>query len=242
MANTKKVMKISSRGRRFAAAMIDSIPVMVLWSTMFGAIVTAIFSSFSYDINSDYSYGAGTVSLISVVLLLAFVIAEIVFYTQGRSIGKALLGMRVVTAKDGKPLGAGWMLFREIIVKQASGVLLLGYIWILIDDYNRSWHDLILQTYVIDDKATKETVAEDEQGAETVNVSAKTYTYENVNPSAEAGTSENVSVSSEGIGIYQSVGVESENSSAEDVLKKAEAKLAFPAASQFEGDGEDQEL
>ena len=31
----------------------------------------------------------------------------------------------------------------------------LGYIWILIDDKNRSWHDKILDTYVIDVKETE---------------------------------------------------------------------------------------
>ena len=45
------------------------------------------------------------------------------------------------------------MLLREIIVKKASSsVLWLGYIWILIDKYNRGWHDKILDTYVIDEK------------------------------------------------------------------------------------------
>ena len=48
------------------------------------------------------------------------------------------------------------MLFREWFVKKASGsIFLLGYIWVMIDEKNRGWHDKILDTYVVDLKETE---------------------------------------------------------------------------------------
>ena len=47
------------------------------------------------------------------------------------------------------------MMLRECIVKQASGVMLLGYIWVLIDEKNRAWHDKILDSYVVDLKESE---------------------------------------------------------------------------------------
>ena len=63
--------------------------------------------------------------------------------------------MIVVSSTDGRPFRFWKMMFREIIVKQASGVLLLGYIWILIDEKNRGWHDKILDSYVVDLKESE---------------------------------------------------------------------------------------
>ena len=85
--------------------------------------------------------------------MLIFLGAELYFFSRSQTIGKAILGLRVVDARTGRPVGFAKMLLREIIVKKASSsVLWLGYIWILIDKYNRGWHDKILDTYVIDEK------------------------------------------------------------------------------------------
>jgi hypothetical protein len=48
------------------------------------------------------------------------------------------------------------MFFRECFVKSASGsVFGLGYIWILLDEKNRGWHDKILDSYVVDLKESE---------------------------------------------------------------------------------------
>ena len=61
----------------------------------------------------------------------------------------------MVSSTNGKPFTFWRMMFREIIVKQASGVLMLGFIWILVDEKNRGWHDKILDSYVVDLKESE---------------------------------------------------------------------------------------
>ena len=149
----KRVMKLATRGKRFGAGLIDSVPVAFITIIFFGQVVSGIMSLIQDAMNSLSEYGSyynnqpyvtGGVSYPSIVMI---------FFSRSQTIGKAILGLRVVDARTGRPVGFAKMLLREIIVKKASSsVLWLGYIWILIDKYNRGWHDKILDTYVIDEK------------------------------------------------------------------------------------------
>lgn len=164
----KKVMKLASEGKRFGAACIDLvIPVFV--SFVFGiTTIVELVRGYSYGQNFGYGFDApgfgygygysmgpsgGSVAamIISSLLIIAFIVIQLIFFNRSTTFGKAALGLQVVSSKDGEPIGFWKMLFRELFVKKASGaVLLLGYIWILIDDKNRGWHDKILDTYVVD--------------------------------------------------------------------------------------------
>jgi uncharacterized RDD family membrane protein YckC len=150
----KTVMKLSTPGRRLAAFAIDEILPVILGTIWLAQM--AILASYG----DDYYYYAGynymltkavILILITSVLLLAYLVVEIIFYVKSQSIGKAILGMRVVRNTDGQPIGIWWMLLRELVVKHASAICFcLGYIWVLIDKKNRAWHDKILDTYVVD--------------------------------------------------------------------------------------------
>ena len=77
-------------------------------------------------------------------------------FSRSKTIGKAILGLEVVSSDRGEPVGFWKMLFREWIVKRASAsVVCLGYLWVVIDDKNRGWHDKILDTYVVDLKESE---------------------------------------------------------------------------------------
>lgn len=161
----KKIMRLSSRGRRLGAFAIDeAFPFIV---SLIACVATArlvggyrVYNQFqSYGVDgsamysqySTYSVQSAITLTICFILLLAYLIVQIVFYSKSQSIGKAILGMRVVNAQNGNPVGIWWMLLRELIVKEASLVCFgLGFIWILIDKRNRAWHDKILDTYVVD--------------------------------------------------------------------------------------------
>ncbi len=150
----KTVMKLSTPGRRLAAFAIDEILPVILGTIWM--VQVAILASYG----DDYYYYAGynymltkavILILITSVLLLAYLVVEIIFFVKSQSIGKAILGMRVVRNTDGQPVGIWWMLLRELVVKHASAICFcLGYIWVLIDKKNRAWHDKILDTYVVD--------------------------------------------------------------------------------------------
>lgn len=163
----KRIMKLATRGKRFAAGLIDWVPLMLVNLALIGWGISLIASGISslmsgYTMSEGYYsepyvHGSGSVfSFTYFVLLLIYVGAEIYFMTRSQTIGKAILGLQVVDAKTGRPIGFAKMLLREVIVKKASSAIFyLGYIWILIDKYNRSWHDKILDTYVIDRRPEK---------------------------------------------------------------------------------------
>lgn len=200
-------MKLASRGKRLGAYCIDAIiPVfnMILLFTIMG-ISAAGFGSrigygndfgygwgngFGYGNGYGYGYGYGggqrgaVIAILVVVIMLlsiAYMVVQMLFFAKSKTMGKAALGLQVVSARDGKAIGFGMMLLREWIVKRASAdVFYLGYIWMLIDDKNRGWHDKILDTYVVDLKessmlrngdakaAEQETAATAEQGVQEV--------------------------------------------------------------------------
>lgn len=171
----KKVMKLASRGKRFGAFCIDAVVPVVATMIFFGAMIAIIVEELMYNPGLGYGFGSpgfgygygygysrgpspGTVTalIIGMILSIAWLVVEMIFYNKSKTIGKAALGLQVVSVKDGEPIGFWKMLFREWFVKAASGsVFALGFIWILIDDKNRGWHDKILDTYVVDLKESE---------------------------------------------------------------------------------------
>lgn len=152
----KKVLKIASAGKRFGAWVIDEV---IFWVAI---VVCALFMSIPVGVigescSSGLFGGILGFTMVGLFMIagLAYLIVQLYFYSKGQSIGKTIVGLRVVHKKDGTPLSFWWMLLRELVVKKASEVVFcLGYIWILIDDNRQGWHDKILDTYVIDEKET----------------------------------------------------------------------------------------
>lgn len=170
--SNKKVMKLASRSRRFGAGVIDAVIPFMAYMVLVGVLAAnginySPYNSYGYGYGYGYGYDFGynygsrlsgasaAIILIMALLLIAYIVVEFVFFAKGKSIGKAILGLQVVSSVDGKPFRFWKMVFREVLVKQASGVLLLGYIWILIDEKNRAWHDKIMDSYVVDLKESE---------------------------------------------------------------------------------------
>ena len=168
----KRIMKLASRSKRFGAGMIDALVPMAAYLVF--TVVLAVNGirhspyngfgygyGYGYGFDMGYNYGSrlsgasAAAIVITFLLLIVYIIVEFVFYAKGKSIGKAALGLQVVSSSDGRPFGFWKMVLREMIVKQASGVFLLGFIWILIDEKNRGWHDKILDSYVVDLKESE---------------------------------------------------------------------------------------
>lgn len=175
----KRVMKLASRGKRLGAYCIDAaIPfaVMIILMTATGAFASRN-RQFGYDPFGGYGYGYGYgdgfgygygnnipqisgrmagIMTFAMLIFLIYLIVQLVFFSKSKTMGKAALGLQVISSKNGKPIGFWMMLLREWIVKSASSrVFFLGYIWVMIDEKNRGWHDKILDTYVIDEKESR---------------------------------------------------------------------------------------
>lgn len=160
----KKVMKLASRGKRFGAYCLDGIAPFILTLVLTAKTIDLAspfrYDGFGYEYGYGYGYGYGGGAsaasavigiLIVSLLLIAYLVVQIVFYTKSKTIGKAILGLQVISSEDGKPVGVWKMILREWFAKKASAApFCLGYIWVLIDDRNRGWHDKIMDTYVVD--------------------------------------------------------------------------------------------
>lgn len=166
----KRTMKLASRGKRFAAGLIDMIVPMIAYMFLVSIYGIEAFlpgggSGYGYNYGYGFDYGYNynmpmtgdsvALTFVLLIIMIAYIVAELVLYARAQSIGKAILGLQVVSSNNGKPFGFWKMMLREVIVKSASSsVFMLGYIWILIDEKNRGWHDKILDSYVVDLKET----------------------------------------------------------------------------------------
>jgi uncharacterized RDD family membrane protein YckC len=109
--------------RRFGAFLIDAIVLGVV-----SGILSAILGRVT---------GEGIGILISLGYFTYF------HGRTGQSPGDAVLGIRVVDARDrlGQPIGFGRAALRWLVSYVSGIVLLLGYLWMLWDGRKQTWHD-----------------------------------------------------------------------------------------------------
>lgn len=174
----KRVMKLASRGKRLGAYCIDAVipfATLIILMAATGSTKTRSrqylydpFGGYGYGYGNgnsngfgyDYGYGTPQISgamaalvTFTMLVFLIYLIVQLIFFRKSKTMGKAALGLQVISSNNGRPIGFWMMLLREWIVKSASSrVFFLGYIWVMIDEKNRGWHDKILDTYVIDEK------------------------------------------------------------------------------------------
>ena len=70
------------------------------------------------------------------------------FSTTGQTVGKAIMGLRVVTT-DGKRMGIRRSFIRTLCYTISLAPLGLGFLWVLGEDRRRAWQDKIAHTYVL---------------------------------------------------------------------------------------------
>ena len=128
--------------RRLGAVLVDGI-IVGIGSIILGAILSLI------GVNST-SVSNGLSMIISIAYYLVTYMNM-----EGRTIGKKLLNIQVIK-KDGTPMTDPFtIIIRDVVGKFISAaVLLLGYIWMLFDKNNQTWHDKIAGTYVVYTGAT----------------------------------------------------------------------------------------
>jgi uncharacterized RDD family membrane protein YckC len=86
-------------------------------------------------------------------LLYFIVITGLNFYfmTNGQTIGKKILKLEVVSIKNYETFSFLKMFLRETFGKYISGSFFaIGFIWVIINDNNQTWHDLIFDSIVVE--------------------------------------------------------------------------------------------
>jgi len=97
------------------------------------------------------SLGSIYVVMIPLIIGLYF----IMFWSlTGRTIGKWVMGLRVV-GLTGHPPTLSQSVVRIIGYGISAIAFWLGYLWVLIDDNRRAWHDHMARTWVVYDYSRK---------------------------------------------------------------------------------------
>ena len=87
-------------------------------------------------------------------MFFIIVAIDMVYYvgltaTYGATVGKMILGLRVVDT-NGQKIGFGKAALREVVGKWISGLAFgLGYLWVAFDEKKQGWHDKIAGTLVV---------------------------------------------------------------------------------------------
>jgi uncharacterized RDD family membrane protein YckC len=85
------------------------------------------------------------------LLMLAITLWNRVFRMgrTGQSVGKSVVGLRLVDDKTGQPIGAGMCFLREIVLGLVNQVFYLGYLWMLWDTDRQTLGDKAVHSTVV---------------------------------------------------------------------------------------------
>lgn len=124
--------------RRFTANIVDSLIIGLITSSLSFGMFQRSFSDGSNFSFSSFAPGV----LISAAYIIFFWTSQ-----QGQTIGKKIMGLRVVSY-DGQSINISTAVVRYIGYT-ISSILMLGYLAAIFDKQKRGWHDRLANTLVI---------------------------------------------------------------------------------------------
>ncbi len=137
------IQVVEARAARFSdrlvAYLLDTVPFGL------GAVVTA----FVWAGPLRRALGPDQLASISAAWIVAAVFYQFVANLAGGGVGKRLMGLRVL-AKDGSPLGPGRALARALGWVSSSPLCNFGFLVALLRSDNRTLHDLLAGTVVVE--------------------------------------------------------------------------------------------
>lgn len=116
--------------RRFAALIVDSILLAIV-----NVILQALFSNTLAE-----ALGA----LISIIYFTSLEGGP-----RGQTVGKAVLGIRVIGIDDGQPIGYPRAFIRWLGRIVSTIFIFIGYLWMLWDGERQCWHDKFASDVVV---------------------------------------------------------------------------------------------
>ena len=131
---------------RVGAYFLDVIVLVAPLVVMFGVL-------FALDPDDDSGVWVVVALLYVAALVLPFVYFTVLHGNErGQTVGKRALGIRVVNAETGGPIGYGSALARYFVVA-LLGIfvvpLIVDYLWPLFDSKNQSLHDKAVKSLVV---------------------------------------------------------------------------------------------
>jgi uncharacterized RDD family membrane protein YckC len=90
------------------------------------------------------------IALIAVGALVGIILQCKHLATTGQTWGRRIVGIKVVRADNGQPIGWGRAIGRTLLEGSISGwICYLGFLWMLWDDNKQTWHDKIVGSIVV---------------------------------------------------------------------------------------------
>lgn len=148
--------RLASFGKRWLAVFIDGIVVAIPTLMLIGATGISANLETALTAQDEALVSAAMSQFQSDLLVLNLLMSAIynVFfmtYFNGQTLGKIILGLRVVK-KNGRRISWLDALLRNVFGYTISGIFLLGYIWAVFDRENQGWHDKMAGTVVVDER------------------------------------------------------------------------------------------
>ena len=154
---------LASWGTRVGAMLIDSLLQligMVPYVVGFVLIIAGSPDTSSYEVSGGSSPDETNTGMViagvalvgvGVLLMIGIQVWNRVFRMgrTGQSIGKKVMGIRLVDEYSGQPIGAGMAFVREL-AHALDGAVYIGYLWPLWDDKRQTFADKILNTVVVE--------------------------------------------------------------------------------------------
>ena len=88
-------------------------------------------------------------AVLSITIIGPLLYMPIMWWKKGATLGQMALGLKVVRAVDGGPIGGQAAVIRFIGLIIAIVVLYIGVIWVAFEPRKRGWADMMAGTVVI---------------------------------------------------------------------------------------------
>jgi uncharacterized RDD family membrane protein YckC len=144
--NSAQTIKVVGFGRRLAASLLDGLflgflTFLLVTALGFVALFIGIFRP-EQIIPFD--------TLIIIVSAIFSLVYYVTYWSKsGQTLGKTMLGLRVVD-RAGSPPSTGKAILRFVGYLISAAVFSLGFVWIAFDQKRQGWHDKIAGTYVVE--------------------------------------------------------------------------------------------
>jgi len=149
------VYKFAGFWRRLIAYTVDNTIIIVVFFILSLVISAAFIFGLMYGNSSNVLAGwtdPAHITAITIMATAAYLILSLAYFTyfhgiKGRTPGKMLLGLQVLTT-EGKPVGFG-LAFLRSVGYVVSSIFYIGFLWAAFDRRKQGWHDKIAGTVVI---------------------------------------------------------------------------------------------
>ena len=133
------------------AASVFVVPGFLMFSASFMDCVTGGQSEFECTSGSPNSgLLGGGIALIAVGVIIVAILYIRALGKTGQTWGRKLANVKVVGKTTGQPIGFGRALGRTLFAQIiSSSFCYLGYLWMLWDKDNQTWHDKVVDTVVV---------------------------------------------------------------------------------------------